>query len=221
MILVHKLLRLQEIPEPMPPAPTEPGKAPVRYYPRIVLYNPAFGQSLPGEEFPSYLIPNRLRPPELPQWKLLNERRGDLSEDDMLDDDPFCRALRPSLRDPLRLTVLAYRGDLYPRDLDRITDPNLLDLLLIRRDLNPRDVVKMRHGFRSALLGCVPLPQLGQQVQYLCRESVQLLKRRPDLRPDQLCSILRTVRSRSEDNVPENFLAALENFDGRSGAYAA
>jgi hypothetical protein len=219
--MIAKLLRLRAIPETLPPAP-EPGVAPVRHYPRIILYNPSFGQSLPGEEFPFWMIPGRLRPPNIPEWKLFCERRQDLTEEDMLDDDPFARALRPSLRDPLRLTLLAFRRDLYPREIDPITDPTHLDLMLRRRDVGPQDVLRMSWGFRSSLLGAVPVQALGTHVQALTRQAVELLKQRPDLRPHQLSDMLEGMRRNAEPGkvgeLPGMFMQAVGQMDGRSGA---
>lgn len=194
----------------------------MRHYPRVILYNPSFGQSLPGEEFPFWMIPGRLRPPNIPEWKLFCERRQDLTEEDMLDDDPFARALRPSLRDPLRLTLLAFRRDLYPRELDPITDPTHLDLMLKRRDVGPQDVLKMSWGFRSSLLGVVPVQALGTHVQALTRKAVELMKQRPDLRPYQLSDMLEGMRRSSDPQkvgeLPTMFLSAVGQMDGRSGA---
>jgi len=216
--MIEKLLNLQVLTEPRAQGLCQTGipnpDRPIRSFREVVLYSPAFGKSRPGLPFPPWLIPARLRPPMLPEWDAFSSVRSDLSRNDLLNDDPFSRALRPCLRDPRRLDLLTVRRDLRPRDLDRVIDSQEIHLLRKRKDLNPGDLERLRLGIRSRLTGLVPSMTLGILTQQLTSRCAELMAERPDLKVGQLLKLLsalgRKIGPGAGHELPQRFLKALE-----------
>ena len=220
--MIEKILRLQQRFEParlIKPADVAGDLAaappPERPFRRVILFSPAFGESLPGEPFPPWLIPAKLRPPDCPEWKQFCLVRPELSEDDLLDDDPFSRCLRPCLLDPRRLQLLITRKDLRPGQLDTLTDGDHIKLLCMRRDLYPADIKKMGRKIRSALVGRVPPRTESSHAAALTGKAVGLLGQRPDLRPEHLTSMIETMRRQTENepgaDLPDMFAAGMNH----------
>lgn len=212
--MIEKLLNLQRLSEGQACRPPDLSK-PRRNFGRVVLFSPAFGKSQPGMPFPPWLVPPRMQPPLLPEWDKFSRIRTDLSRDDLLNDDPFARGLRPCLRDARRLDLLSVRRDLRPRDLDRVIDPQEIHLLRVRQDLKPGDLERLRLGIRSRLTGLVPSMTLGIVTQHLTERCARLMAERPDLKVGSLLKLLsaigRKVGYGKAYEVPDRFLRALEH----------
>ena len=232
--MIEKILRLQRRLEPeilVRPgqlagelAATRPQK---RAFRRVILYSPAFGESLPGQPFPPWLIPAKLRPPDCPEWKQFCRVRSELTEDDLLDDDPFSRCLRPSLRDPRRLNLLICRKDIRPGQIDKLVDGEQIALLTKRRDLYPADLKRMGRKIRSALIGRVPPMTENAHAAALNHKAMGLLGVRPDVRPEHLTSMIETMRRQTENQpeveLPKVFAAGVDHMqrDGTSSVAEA
>lgn len=186
---------------------------PVRAVRRVILFNPAFGESEPGKPFPYWLIPSKLRPPDCGEWTNFALLRTDLTQDDLLDDDPFSRCLRGCLRDPRRLELLTYRKDLKPQDIERVTDGAHIGLLKVRRDLYPGDLQRLGRGLQNQLRGTVPLQSLGYFTNLVMNKSIGLMLNRPDLKVSQLTQLMANLRRNStstqQADLPYRFMAAI------------
>jgi hypothetical protein len=219
--MIEKILRLQQRFEPariVKPADVAGELAaappPERAVRRIILFSPAFGESLPGEPFPPWLIPAKMRPPDCPEWKQFCLVRSELTEDDLLDDDPFSRCLRPCLQDPRRLNLLIVRKDLRPGQIEGVTDSEHIKLLCQRRDLYPADIKKMARKIRSSLVGRVPPRTESSHAAALTHKGLALLSQRPDLRPEHLTSMIETMARQTQNqptvDLPKMFTLGLD-----------
>jgi len=230
--VIEKILRLQKKFEPKPlvrpndvAGELAQAPPPERPFRRVILYSPAFGESQPGEDFPHWLIPAKMRPPDCPEWKEFARVRSELTEEELLDDDPFSRCLRPCLRDPRRLALLIARRDLMPSQLDNIKDGAQIELLSKRRDLYPADLRKMGRKIRSALMGRVPPNALNTKAAALTRQAMGALGRRPDLRPEHLSSMIETMAKQTEHkpevDLPKLFSSGLKHLCRHTGSSIA